>query len=177
MSNIFLTKSGALTSMGLSDILCGDQHPNLVWSALTSPEFCVEGREIDNRADLYSIGCMLFNLLTGKPIISAKEYSPHIAHRIFMDVHPLPSDVEPSLGDFDEIVKKSVSCMPEKRFQTANQFMDALLSVRPEIDYTATEEKLSRLSKAAQEHDQDHTQTHPELISPGATNVILNQNQ
>jgi serine/threonine-protein kinase len=79
-----------------------------------APE-AVEGGHVDARSDLYSLGCLLYECLTGKvPFPRDSELSVLWAH-----VHeppPRPSERRPELGaDLDGVIAQALAKQPERR--------------------------------------------------------------
>ncbi len=96
-----------------------------------SPEQ-VQGKEVDGRADLYSLGVMLYEMLTGRlPFIASTEYDLLRAH---VDLTPPPPrDLCRDLPEpVEAVVLKAMAKDPRQRFASAQQFLqsvDALLPV------------------------------------------------
>src|SRR3989441_408045 len=101
-----------------------------------SPEQASGGGPIDGRSDIYSLGCVLYEMLVGEPPYTGPSAQVVIAKR-FTD--PVPSvrrlreTIPPAI---DGAVSKALARAPADRFVTAAQFADALTpsaapSVRP----------------------------------------------
>lgn len=90
-----------------------------------SPEQ-VQGQAIDARADLFSAGIVLYQLLTARqPFIGDSEFAI-IAQIIGVDP-PVPSSVQPALPEaLDAVVACALAKSPEQRYASAHDFADAL---------------------------------------------------
>ena len=98
-------------------------------SAYMSPEQ-VLGKPVDARSDLFSLGVVFYELLTGRRPFSADSVSESI--RNVIEKTPVrPRDIEQSVPNMiDEIVLKSLAKEPDQRFQSVNEFLSTLDSVR-----------------------------------------------
>ena len=90
----------------------------------TSPEQ-IEGGTIDARADVYALGCMLFECLTGDaPFARESEVAAVYAH--MNEPPPRVSDVRPGLPEgFDEVVAKALAKAPDDRYASAGELAAA----------------------------------------------------
>lgn len=88
-----------------------------------SPEQAL-GRGVDERSDLYSVGCMLFELLTGRLPFDAD--SPlAMAYQHVQEVPPAPSAYNRALGPaVDALVSRALRKNPAERFPTADAMHD-----------------------------------------------------
>ncbi len=106
-----------------------------------SPEQ-IMGEDVDARADIYSLGCVLFQTLTGRvPYPTASDTAKLVAHA----TQPPPSlrELEPKLpAALDDVVAKSMARNPADRYQTASEFAAALqTAVEPPKRDAPTEKK------------------------------------
>ncbi len=100
--------------------------------AYMSPEQLLGDRPVDARSDIYSLGCVLYEMLAGKPPFPGKdgfvkrftEPPPHIAS--------LRRDAPPWV---DDVIAKALAKDPDDRYRTAGDFVTALskpvATVRP----------------------------------------------
>jgi eukaryotic-like serine/threonine-protein kinase len=98
----------------------GDVFGSLVYM---SPEQCM-GKALDGRSDIYSLGCVLYELLSGElPFLGATVFETMTNHIMGTppDLLPLIADL-PGARTFEMVYKNSVAKEPEKRYQTAADF-------------------------------------------------------
>lgn len=87
------------------------------------------GQRGDPRSDLYSVGVLLFDCLTGQ-----LPYDNPLGWLIGMTQ---PEPQWPDLPEVAELLPKSLEREPDKRFQSAEDFMQALEQARAELDLLA----------------------------------------
>ncbi|HEY6557326.1 MAG TPA: protein kinase [Polyangiaceae bacterium] len=98
-----------------------------------SPEQAQALRDIDGRADLYSLGAILYEALAGRPPHVGTAYEAvliSICTTDAPDVRTHAPDVPEALA---RVVQKSLSRDRDARYQTANAFYDALAQAVPGI--------------------------------------------
>jgi serine/threonine protein kinase len=94
--------------------------------AYTSPEVITGTAPIDGRADVYSLGCTLFRLLTGSVTFPGHSTAAAIAHAHLEQVAPRPSDLLPwASPELDEVMAKALAKRPADRYATAGEFAAA----------------------------------------------------
>jgi len=106
-----------------------------------SPEQCRGAASLDRRADVYSLGCIIFEMLTGRPPYDFESMGEIIAAHLYGPV-PMVRDVEPSVPLWLEaVVAKALSKKPEDRQQSmeqlASQLADAKKVTLPPLGNTA----------------------------------------
>ncbi len=131
-ANILVTKQGIkLLDFGLAKqaVRLGEDD---VTKALTdqgqivgtlqymSPEQ-LQGKEVDARSDLFSFGCVLYELLTGKRAFDGTSAASVIA--AILEREPAPLEIARPL---DRVVRRSLAKDPDQRFQTARDLKAAL---------------------------------------------------
>ena len=90
--------------------------------AYMSPEQLLGG-QLDGRTDIYSLGCVLYEMLTGKPPFAGKEGFV----KRFTEAPPPPSSVRKDVPAWlDSVVEKMLARSPEERFGRAEDLVRAL---------------------------------------------------
>jgi len=107
--------------------------------AFMSPEQA-RGAELDERTDIYSLGVVMFNALTGKLPFSGKNYNA-MTYAILNDVPAPLSDMDSKLT---AVVGKAMARDPDRRYQTAGDMASALEALSSE---TVTESEPSRVTE------------------------------
>ena len=94
-----------------------------------SPEQA-QGQHVDARSDLYSTGCLLFELLTGRPPFQA-DSPVAIAYQHVGQQPPRPSSLNPDIpAAFDAVVLHALAKDREARYQDATAFRADLQAAR-----------------------------------------------
>jgi serine/threonine protein kinase len=119
-----------LTDFGLTKRLGSVGALTRAGSWVGTPDYVapeqIQGHDVDRRADIYSLGCVLYEMLTGdvaypKDTDVAKLWA-HVA-----DPPPKPSRRRPELVDaLDEVVARATAKEPEDRYATAGDLATAV---------------------------------------------------
>ncbi|MGH9552270.1 MAG: serine/threonine protein kinase, partial [Terriglobales bacterium] len=94
-----------------------------------SPEQC-RGEKVDHRSDIYSFGCLMYQMLTGKPVFQAKT----TLDVLFKQLHEMPDsfkDVCPEAKippQLEAIAIKALQKNPKQRYQSMQELADDLQS-------------------------------------------------
>ena len=125
-ANVMLTRAGAVKVMdfGIARAAADGQSSMTATSAVIgtaqylSPEQA-RGESVDARSDVYSTGCVLFELLTGAPPFTG-DSPVAVAYQHVREDPKAPSVTRPGLPrDLDAIVLKALNKNPLNRYQTA----------------------------------------------------------
>ena len=139
--NILLASGHAMVAdFGIARALCVACGDNITIAGVPigtpgymSPEQA-KGLEVDPRSDLYSLGCVVYEMLTGKPPFQGPTIEAVISARY--------SQPTPTLGragwtvstTIDQAVQRSMALNRDERFETIAEFLDIL---RPRISHEA----------------------------------------
>jgi eukaryotic-like serine/threonine-protein kinase len=142
-ANIMITSHGLVKLMdfGIAKSKTDQQltRPGTTVGSLyyMSPEQ-VRGDTVDARSDIYSFGVTLYQMLTGRrPFQGESAYSVLTAQLNEAPVPPV--QLNPALpSGLNEVVLRAMAKAPEARFQSAEEFRQALLSARQGMQSTVS---------------------------------------
>ena len=98
----------------------------------------VLGLTIDGRTDLYSVGAVLYELLTGRPAAEGRAVRD-VLHRVVAEDPAAPSVLNAQVSSaLDHVVMTALEKEPEDRYATARCFRRALLAAFPPGDVAST---------------------------------------
>ena len=113
-----------------------------------SPEQ-VRGHHIDHRSDIFSLGIVLYEMLTLERLFRGESDFDTLEKIRKVEISP-PSLYNPNIPDqLEEIVLKALSKDPDDRFQSAYKFAEALESFMRDEDYYFTNKDLANYMKGA----------------------------
>ncbi len=138
-ANLLLEASGRLklTDFGVARMQDGDatrtQGAMVGTLKYMAPEQ-VQGQKVDTRADLFSVGVVLYQLLTDqRPFDGENEFA--IIHQIVGHAPPPPSSANARLpAAVDDVVARALAKKPEERFATASEFAAALRAAMRQVE-------------------------------------------
>jgi eukaryotic-like serine/threonine-protein kinase len=134
-ANVMLTPTGAVKVMdfGIARAVADSaatmtQTQAVIGTAqYLSPEQA-RGETVDTRSDLYSTGCLLFELLTGRPPFVG-DSPVSVAYQHVREAAPIPSSLASDVPDtLDRITLKALAKERDSRYSTAAEFRSELES-------------------------------------------------
>lgn len=134
--NIMLTPTGRVKVMdfGIARVMADNAAtvtaPNSVvgTAQYLSPEQA-RGESVDQRSDIYSMGCVLYELLTGRPPFQG-ESAISVAYQHVREVPTSPSEIASDVPDeLDRVAMKALAKDRDLRYQDAGEFRTDLLAV------------------------------------------------
>ena len=136
--NIMIDERHALVmDFGIARVMTAINDPSLTGTGLLigtptymSPEQVTGDANIDGRSDIYSLGCVLFEMIAGKPPFTGPTANAVMASR-FSSPTPSLAPVEHSTTPtIRKVLTTAMSLAPEARYQTAKAMMADLESAR-----------------------------------------------
>ncbi|MBO0854243.1 MAG: serine/threonine protein kinase [Nocardia sp.] len=92
--------------------------------AYASPEQ-LQGQPLDNRADIYSLGCSFYKLLTGQNPYPANQPAMVMMGHLY-EPPPRPTAITPGLSPaLDQVIGRVLAKNPADRFRSCREFTDA----------------------------------------------------
>ncbi len=138
--NIMLLKDASgkqtvkIVDFGIAKLVENDQAHGLTQTGelfgsplYMSPEQCL-GKKLDKRTDIYALGCVMYEMLTGKPPLKGAT----VLETIQLQTTQMPESVRrihPGIKNPDKLDALLLKCLakdPEQRFQNAADFKSAL---------------------------------------------------
>lgn len=134
-SNIMIQKDGhvKITDFGIARMASASVRTQ-TGMVLGSPKYMspeqVMGKLTDQRSDIFSLGIMLYEMLTGRPPFSGENVNA-IMYQTLNASPPQPSSLNPAVPDMlNFIVAKALAKKLDDRYQNARDFADDLRACR-----------------------------------------------
>jgi serine/threonine protein kinase len=133
--NVMVTPMGRakITDFGLAKLTQANTSQTAANSILGTPLYMSPeqafGESVDQRSDLFSLGTVLFELLTGKQPFASENYMGVIQNIINKDIPGVQEFNDQIPDDVAAIVDKALAKNRENRFQTAREFREAVESL------------------------------------------------
>jgi serine/threonine-protein kinase len=125
------TKEVKVTDFGIARITSSSQTKTgvvLGTPSYMSPEQ-VSGKKVDGRSDIFSLGVVLFEMLTGQKPFTGEDITS-LMFKIAKEKHPSPREFNPKIPPvLEKIIDKALEKDLEKRYQRASQMAAHLKQV------------------------------------------------
>ncbi|MGV0837113.1 Stk1 family PASTA domain-containing Ser/Thr kinase [Mycolicibacterium thermoresistibile] len=163
-ANIMISKTGAVKVMdfGIARAIADSGNSVTQTAAVIgtaqylSPEQA-RGETVDSRSDVYSLGCVLYEILTGEPPFIGDSPVAVAYQHVREDPIP-PSQRNPAISpELDAVVLKALAKNPDNRYQTAAEMRADLVRVhsgeQPEAPKVLTDAERTSLLASGSPHD------------------------
>jgi serine/threonine-protein kinase len=142
-ANILLTSQGdaVLSDFGIAHMVEATRYT--MTGVIGTPDYMSpeqgQGMEVDLRSDLYSLGIVLYECLTGRTPFSA-DTPVAVIFKHVQDPLPMPRSINPSITEpVERAVIKALTKKPDDRFASAEEMADALEAAQRGEDTLADE--------------------------------------
>jgi hypothetical protein len=177
-ANILLASNRAVVSdFGVALVVRGSGSGRLTTSGLSlgtpaymSPEQAAADRNIDGRSDIYSLGCVLYEMLTGDPPFTGKSAEAILAKKLLQPVASTRVVREKVPALLDDATLKALARTPADRFRTGAEFARALEMAAAPSGALVVQPQPPRRgevtgAEGAATEDPTHLQTAPAAVS------------
>jgi serine/threonine protein kinase/tetratricopeptide (TPR) repeat protein len=121
----------AISAAGGDNVYITDRGFAVGTPAYMSPEQASAERDLDGRTDIYSLACVMFEMLTGKPPFSGSGARATMA-RHAIEAPPLVRSLRPTVtAAVENALQRALAKTPAERFSTMAEFCDALVAPPP----------------------------------------------
>ncbi len=180
-SNVLITTDGQVkvTDFGIARAIGSDEQvtqTGLVMGTATyfSPEQA-QGLPVDGRSDIYSLGVVLYEMITGQPPFSG-DNPVAIAYQHVREQPPMPRSLLPEIPvDLETIIMQAMAKIPGERYGTAQELQADLERFVQGIRVAAVPASVATEVMSQTQAENDQTQllyrTETPLRSPDATTV------
>ena len=135
-ANVMVTRAGKVLVMdfGIARLISGPETAPQTSAVLGTASYLspeqAQGQPVDARTDIYALGVVLYEMLTGRPPFTG-DSPMAIAYKQVNATPPAPSSANPEVPpELDAVVMRALSKNPANRYQTGNEFADDLERAR-----------------------------------------------
>jgi serine/threonine-protein kinase len=133
-----------------------------------SPEQMMSRRDVDGRADIWALGAILYELLTGRPPFLA-ETTPQICALVLNSAPPKPRSIRADLpAELEAVILRCLEKSPDARFATVADLVRALLPFGSATLRASTRTTPGSTELGAAPSTRASAPTRPELVARGA---------
>ncbi len=131
-SNVLIDERGNtfLTDFGIAKLVAETAQFTASGAVIGTPAYMAPeqgmGQPVDYRCDIYALGVVLYELVTGRVPYEAETPLAVLLQHVNAPL-PLPRQIRPDLPEtVERVILKALAKQPEERFETAQQMVDAL---------------------------------------------------
>lgn len=129
--NLMLNEAGQvkIADLGLAKRGEGSEDAGVIGTPHFIPPEQALGKDVDRRADIYSLGATFFRMITGRTLFSGKT-AKEIVLKHIKEPPPAASSVDETVpDDLDLVLAKMLAKDPDRRYQSATEVIAALEEV------------------------------------------------
>ena len=131
-ANVMVTRDGKVLVMdfGIARLISGPETAPQTSAVLGTASYLspeqAQGQSVDARTDIYALGVVLYEMLTGRPPFTG-DSPMAIAYKQVNATPEAPSSVDPDVPpELDAVAMRALSKNPANRYQTGQEFADDL---------------------------------------------------
>ena len=122
-----------VTDFGIAKVTDSADHLTVTGSLLGTPSYMspeqAKGAVVDGRSDLFSVGCILYEMVSGQRAFRGDSITA-LLFKIITEEPPSLRELDPTVSDeMLRIIAKALSKAPETRYQSGRELADDLLAV------------------------------------------------
>ncbi|MCX8095738.1 MAG: PEGA domain-containing protein [Caldisericia bacterium] len=131
--NIMINKDGVVKVMDFGIARVSFTHTMTQEGAFLGTPYYIspeqaQGKEVDIRSDIYSVGITLYQLINGSPPFDSD--TPWGIINMHITKEPPPLNLPEKFKDLEYVIKKSLSKNKENRYQTPEEFIKDLILIK-----------------------------------------------
>lgn len=140
-ANVLLTHDGVpkLTDFGLAKPIAADTSMTAAGSVLGTPKYMspeqVRGRVVDHRSDLFSLGIVLYEMLTGSVPFSGSSLGDVFDRILNQEVPPLSEQGIDDASSIDTLLDKCLAKDPDDRYADPSALLTDLQQLQAEMGF------------------------------------------
>lgn len=122
-----------------------DTSPGVIMGTVSymSPEQA-RGHKVDSRSDLFSLGCVIYEMVTGQKPFRGDTMSDVMAAVLEAEPHPITGMLPGAPAELQWIVSKALAKNRENRYQTAKELLNDLKRLKQQLEFKAEQARQNR---------------------------------